>query len=120
MSFLLARRLEQGVPAPELERALASVALVRRPIGPLSLGAIQRLLQVRLDRVFSRPTLLRIHETSGGNPFYALELARALGPDIEPTQPLTVPSTLEELVSARLEGFTGPTREALMLSLIHI
>ena len=56
---------------------------------------------------------------SGGNPFYALELARALGADgavRDPTQPLPVPERLEELVSARLDGFEAPTREVLVLA----
>ena len=56
---------------------------------------------------------------SGGNPFYALELARALGDEAairDPTQPLPVPERLEELVSARLDGFTGATHEALVLA----
>ena len=55
----------------------------------------------------ARPTLLRLHEASGGNPFYALELARALGAEgavRDPTLPLPVPERLEELVSARLAG----------------
>ena len=66
-----------------------------------------------------RPTLLRLHEVSGGNPFYALELARALGADggvRDPTQPLPVPERLEELVSARLRGFPDATHEALVLA----
>ena len=115
VSFLLARRVEAGAAAPEVERALGHDAVERHDVGPLSVGAVQRLLQVRLGRVFSRPTLLRIHEMSGGNAFYALELARALEPDVEPTQPLPVPATLEELVSARLAGFAEATRAALVL-----
>ena len=70
----------------------------------------------------ARPTLLRLHEASGGNPFYALELARALGEEgavRDPTLPLPVPARLEELVSARLAGFTGVTREALVLASAH-
>jgi hypothetical protein len=31
------------------------------------------------DRSSSRPTMVRIQEISGGNPFYALELARTMG-----------------------------------------
>ena len=45
-------------------------------------------------RAVPRPTLLRLHEVSGGNPFYALELTLALGDDAavrDPTQPLPVP-----------------------------
>ena len=74
------------------------------------------------SRTVARPTLLRLHEASGGNPFYALELARALGAEgavRDPTLPLPVPERLEELVSARLAGFTGVTREALVLASAH-
>jgi hypothetical protein len=46
---------------------------VARPGRPLSVGALHRLLHDRLGRPFARQTLLRIHETSGGNPFFALE-----------------------------------------------
>ena len=91
-------------------------------VGPLSLGATHQLLRSRLSYTFARPTLLRLHEASGGNPLYALELARALlaeGTVPGPTQPLPVPERLEELVSARLDGFTGATREALVLASAH-
>ena len=77
------------------------------------------MIRDRLSPGGARPTLLRLHEISGGNPFYALELARALrvdGHHSGPTQPLPVPERLEELVSARLEGFTGATHEALVLA----
>src|SRR6185436_15912814 len=43
-------------------------------LGPLSVGALSELLRTGSDAVFPRPTLLRIWETSGGNPFFALEL----------------------------------------------
>ena len=52
---------------------------------------------------FARQTLLRIQETSGGNPFFALELARVVDGGRRPVQPL-VPETLEELVRARISG----------------
>jgi DNA-binding CsgD family transcriptional regulator len=113
--LLLAHRLDDGSNASELERGLDPERVQRLPVGPLSLGGIDRLLQVHLGRTFARPTLLRVHETSGGNPFYALELARALSGDVDPTQPLPVPDTLEGLVRARLEHHTNATREGLLL-----
>ena len=115
--LLLARRLgEQAVPS-ELERAIESDRVERLSIGPLSLGATHRVLQARLGRTFSRPTLLRVHEVSGGNPFYALELARVLpGADVDPTRPLRVPETLEGLVRVRLDGLPPTTRRALLLA----
>jgi DNA-binding CsgD family transcriptional regulator len=114
--LLLARRLGDGAQPSELEQALEAESVQRLPVGPLSIGALHRFLRDRLERSFARQTLLRIHETSGGNPFFALELARALGTDVDPLQPLPVPETLEELVRARLASLPAPTREALALA----
>ena len=109
--LLLARRGD----ACSLERSLhGGAALVR--VGPLSIGATRLLLQRRLGRQFPRPTLIRVHEISGGNPFYALELARGLGSDTatgDPLGPFPVPETLERLVGTRLAGLGDATREAL-------
>jgi DNA-binding CsgD family transcriptional regulator len=57
-----------------------------------------------------------VHEVSGGNPFYALELCRVLPADVDPTEPLQVPATLERLVRARLGGFPPATRWTLLLA----
>jgi len=109
--LLLARRHVDG--ALPSEHALGASRVQRLPIGPLSVGALHRLMRDRIGRPFGRQTLLRIHERSGGNPFYALELARALDADVDPLQPLPVPETLEELVRARISGLPVTTRQAL-------
>ena len=114
--LLLARRLGERAETPDLERAIPADRVERLHVGPLSLGAIHQLLQARLELKLPRPTLLRVHETSGGNPFYALELARALGADVDPTQPLRVPESLEGLVRARLDELPPATRESLLLA----
>ena len=114
--LLLARRRANDVQISELERALPEGDLHRLSLGPLSAGALHALLRDRVDRVFARQTLLRIHELSGGNPFYALEIAGALGAQIDPTQPLPVPQSLAELVRERVAGLPAPTREALALA----
>jgi DNA-binding CsgD family transcriptional regulator len=116
IALLLARRLGQGAETSELEQAIERDRVGHVPVGPLSLGAIHRILQARLGRTFSRPTLMRVHEVSGGNPFYALELARVLSADVDPMQPLRVPETLEGLVRARLDGLPRATREGLLLA----
>ena len=107
---LLARRLVDGERPSEIEQALDPQ---RVPVGPLSVGALHGFLRDRLGRSFARQTLLRIHEQSGGNPFFALELARVLGKDVDPTQPLPVPETIEDLVRTRISGIPAETREAL-------
>ena len=124
MTLVWSRRLG-GVggdqPSP-IEDALDARRIERVGVGPLSVGAIHHIIRDQLSETLARPTLLKLHETSGGNPFYALELVRALRADgarRDPTQPLLVPERLEELVSARLGDFTGPTREVLVLVSAH-
>jgi DNA-binding CsgD family transcriptional regulator/tetratricopeptide (TPR) repeat protein len=83
-------------------------------LGPLSVGALHELLRARFEVSFPRPVLLRIWETSGGNPFFALELARALqrrGAPIEPGAELPVPATLEGLVVERLQTLSPDADE---------
>lgn len=75
-------------------------------VHPLSLGALHAVLSERLGRSFSRPTMVRIEEVSGGNPFYAIELARALDGDATGTE-APFPGSLAELVRTRI-GSLGP------------
>ncbi|MCW2965484.1 MAG: transcriptional regulator, LuxR family [Actinomycetia bacterium] len=114
VSLLLARRLDDTAQPSGLEQALAPEGVRQLPVGPLSLGALHRLLRDRFGRAFARQTLLRIHQRSGGNPFFALELVRVLNEDIDPVQ--SVPATLEQLVRARISGLPATTREALVLA----
>ncbi|HEX4678445.1 MAG TPA: AAA family ATPase [Gaiellaceae bacterium] len=114
VSLLLARRLDDTVQPSGLEQALGADAVRRLPVGPLSVGALHRLLRDRFGRPFARQTLLRVHERSGGNPFFALELVRVLNEDIDLVP--SVPETLEQLVRARISGLPAPTREALGLA----
>ena len=114
--LLLARRLADGLRPTALEQAFPVEDLRRVSVGPLSVGALHRFLRDRLDRVLARQTLLRIHERSGGNPFFALELARVLDADVDPTRPLPIPETLEELVRARITKLPATTRDALAVA----
>jgi DNA-binding CsgD family transcriptional regulator len=110
---LLARRVAGGTATSELDAAISPERRARLSIGPLSVGALHRLLRDRLDQPFARQTLLRIHEQSGGNPFFALELARSSTGDEDELEPLRVPKTLEALLRRRLSGLPRATREAL-------
>jgi DNA-binding CsgD family transcriptional regulator len=114
--LLLARRVVEEAQPPGLEQAMDAERVQRVTVGPLSVGALHRYLRDRLGRAFARQTLLRIHERSGGNPFFALELARILDLEIDLLQPLRVPGTLEDLVGARISRLPAPTREALALA----
>ena len=62
-----------------------------------------------------RPTLRRLEKVSGGNPFYALEIAGGLlrsGRRLELGEPLPVPARLSEVVRGRLALLTPGAREA--------
>jgi DNA-binding CsgD family transcriptional regulator len=106
-------RGDPGAPLPfDLERAVGGEELVRVALGPLSEGAIRRMLRLRLDLDLPRPHLHAVHETTNGNPFYALELARA-GVRTDASGGIRLPHDLEELVATRLWTLPAKTRDAL-------
>lgn len=128
-------RTGSGVDAdPGAPRGLRLESALERPparleLGPLSMGALHRLLRTRTDLALNRRLLQRIHETSGGNPFYALELARAMEPrgmeprGMEPRaevtaagEPLALSTGLNELLAERLAGLDEQTRDALVVT----
>ena len=98
-----------------LRRAVPEGRLRTVEVGGLSVGAIQELLRARLDTTFPRPTLIKLWETSGGNPFFALELASALerrGGTLALGEELPIPADLDELLHARLDGLSAAALEA--------
>jgi DNA-binding NarL/FixJ family response regulator len=88
-------------------------ALNRVRVGPMSIGALHTLLSDRLGRSFSRPRMTHIYEVSGGNPFYAIELARAMD-DRTMNGGASLPTSLAALVRARIGALTADTRQALL------
>lgn len=108
-------------PAPPLELVdiLDGDGAIRLRLGALSVGAVERLLAETLALTLPRSALLRIHETAGGNPFFALELGRALtesGTLPGPGQPLPVPDDLHVLLVNRVGRLPAPVREVLLLA----
>jgi DNA-binding CsgD family transcriptional regulator len=88
-------------------------------VGALSLGALNHLIQARVDLVLPRPAIKRLHETSAGNPFFALELARALkerGGEPKPGEPLPVSGELRQLLRRRLAVLPQKTQRALLVA----
>ncbi|OBI05066.1 hypothetical protein A5715_03980, partial [Mycolicibacter heraklionensis] len=76
-------------------------SLTRLRVAPLSLGGVHALVLARLGHTLPRPTITRIHETSGGNPFFALELARFI--DEDPARAaISLPDALVGLVRDRI------------------
>ena len=90
-------------------------------LGPLSLGALHRMLEARAGELFPRLALVKIEAASGGNAFYALEIARALirsGEPVSAGEPLPIPATLTALTSARIDALPLRTRDALVVAAV--
>jgi DNA-binding CsgD family transcriptional regulator len=88
-------------------------AVRRITLAPFSVGEISALLATRLERSFTRSAVTRIHEISGGNPFYALELGRGFAGAMSGHE-LALPDSLTELVDGRISVLAPQTQRALL------
>ena len=115
---LVALRVGSGGDPLALGRAGPAPSLHRVSIGPLREEAMTRLLRARTGGDLTRPILLRLHRISEGNPFFALEIARALtGQGIRPTpgEPLPVPEDLQALLGIRLAALPSSAADGLLV-----
>jgi DNA-binding CsgD family transcriptional regulator len=99
----------------ELAAALPPDRFVRQRLGPLDDRALHDVLFRQLGVAVPRPTMLRVHQISAGNPFYALELVRSLPAKdgrVDTTL-LELPRTLLDLVADRLRALPATTKETL-------
>lgn len=111
--LLVACRGKPRAPLPfGLAHAIGEGSARRLTVGPLSEGAIRRLLRLRLGLAVSRRRLRGIYDACGGNPFFALELGR-LGIETDAAGEVRVPRSMQDLVAARLDALPASTRAAL-------
>ncbi|MEU0494470.1 AAA family ATPase [Mycobacterium sp. NPDC006124] len=114
IGLLLTGRAHSTEPDPaEWLHLQAPGAIHRVRVGPLSLGALHIMILERFGKAFPRPTMVRIAEVSGGNPFYALELARGVD-GRSSLGDAVLPNTLTELVRLRTEHFDGLVGDMLL------
>ena len=88
-------------------------SLARVPVHPLNTRELHTAISERLGRTFSRPTVLQIAEISGGNPFFALELARAIDDDPAGAE-RPLPATLTDVVRRRIAALDDAERKLLL------
>lgn len=114
VGVLVTERPEPGCPtATSWLRLGAKNDIGRIRLGPLSLGGLHALVSGRLGKSLVRPTMVRIAELSQGNPFYALELARAVG-DQSRAAEQELPRTLADLVRSRIGDIGDEVRDVLL------
>ena len=83
-------------------------------VPPLSLGALHEVLRERTGRSFARPMMVRVAELSGGNPFFALEVARSLA--AHPVGPSVLPASLRQVVCDHFTSLGPTVRDALLVA----
>jgi DNA-binding CsgD family transcriptional regulator len=131
LAFALRRLENESVTAVVATRSGSGVAdpldlvgslpegVDRLTIGPIAPAALGRLLRRRLEDDFAPPLVRRIHHASGGNPFFALEIGRALTSEdalLNPGEPLPVPADLRKLLRRRLTSLPRSARDALLIA----
>ena len=119
VAFLLAIRTGQsGSGASGIEASLPEDRRERIEVGPLTIGALGRLIHERNGVAHPRPLLVRIHEASGGNPFVGLEMSRSLisrGVAPVPGEPFPVSPQAGPLVRDHLSSLSDQARDALLV-----
>jgi DNA-binding CsgD family transcriptional regulator len=123
VGVLLARRagLESSL-VDELSRSGHADRYCDIGVGPLDLAALHQVVQAHLGAALPRPLLAEVHHTSGGNPFYALEIVRTLtrsGVSVAAGKPLPVPDSLHDLVHGRLLALPSESRDFLVAAAAH-
>jgi DNA-binding CsgD family transcriptional regulator len=107
---LATRRTQPGTPA--IAEPFGDL-FPRLEIGPLDLGAMHDLLRQALGHELLLSTLAAIDHASGGNPFFAVELARSASRDAgEPH--IHVPDSLRDLLSGRIDRLPPATQQVLL------
>ncbi len=99
----------------ELDRAVPRTTHLA--VGPLLPEPLGRILRERTGAEVPHPVVARLHRVTGGNPLFALEMARAAVRDGSQSQRgdvWSVPEDLQKLLSARLAAVPSAGRAPLL------
>ncbi len=135
VAVVVSARTPDGDPADAaVVRAIGHERLHRLDVGPLGVEALARLVGDRFGQPPRRALAVRMRELSGGNPFYALEIARTLpgagagalagagagdlgdAVDSVDSVAIQVPETLGALVRQRLDRLTPGARDLVLVA----
>jgi DNA-binding CsgD family transcriptional regulator len=109
------RGVHPGAPL-EVDAALPPGRLMRIEVGPLALADLERVVRSHRDLPLARPSWRAVHRVSGGNPFFALQIAEAvarkggLAPGEEPPLPESVTAAVRD----RLASLSERARRAIL------
>ena len=110
-AVLLARR--NGEPVPfEPGRLVAAEQLTEITIGGLSLASLREIVAQATGATFGRAELAQLHQRTGGNPLYAVELARMVLDGV-PLDAAALPESLRATMGKLVASLQADTRRAL-------
>jgi DNA-binding CsgD family transcriptional regulator len=119
VAVIATQRVAPGLHDPlELERSLHGEGFRRLEIGPLDPTTLRNVLRERSDADISPWLARRLHEASGGNPFFALELARAVQrEEWKPVagEPVPLPRDLARILRSRLRLLSNDALDFLLI-----
>jgi DNA-binding CsgD family transcriptional regulator len=110
------RTVEPSAMLPPVLRAVEHSRLERLSVRGLSIAELERLLSSVLEMEMPPSTLKRLHRTSGGNPFYAIEIARAMkgrGKTADHRE-LPLPDSLSGLIRDRISALPPAAAEVVL------
>jgi DNA-binding CsgD family transcriptional regulator len=111
---LLARRPPSGA-STDVEDALPQADVDLLVLGPLSLSALRDIVRERTGWAVPRPALVRVSRAAGGNPYYAIEIARELARSGDaPAGTVRLPKDVRRLTANRILRLPAETRSLLL------
>lgn len=115
LGFLVSMH-DGAATALELEQAFPGGELVRLRLESLELDELEEVVRLHLPVSFTPSTWSSLYRVSGGNPFFALQLADALqrrGPQAL-GEGLPIPQTLADAMRERMTALSAGARSALL------
>ncbi|HEU4356572.1 MAG TPA: AAA family ATPase [Actinomycetota bacterium] len=105
-----------GADRLALDRTLPAHRVRRVFLGPMPPEALGRLIRDRIGTDLPHPVLRRVHGLAGGNPFFALEIAKELARRGVPAagEAFPVPDDVRVMLRDRLEALPRTTRGILL------
>jgi DNA-binding CsgD family transcriptional regulator len=102
-----------GTDPVHLLRALDERAITRLTLRPLEIEAIEMIIRRQLGVRMSRPKRRQVYELSGGNPLFALELARSRSSEPLWSDAAELPDRLAWAIRRRIGALPPPVGEVL-------
>ena len=101
-----------------LAEALSPDQLDRVEVGPLAPDTLHRIVREQIGGSVARPTLVQIQLASGGNPLFALEIARSVertGSRLRGGH-VPIPQRVGDMVAERIGALSPAAREQLLVA----